>query len=224
MLCSRQLRSLALTALLVACGGTVSHSGSNGGAGPTGGTSSGGTNAMGKSCEYDGNTYASGDVVPMGECSSCRCTDGDIACTLLPCDPQGCNFAGKLYQTGESFPAGDGCNTCTCQADGSIGCTLIGCPSNDACQTLADQYVSFISSAAACTTNQDCSLRITGNLPCGCARWINPSHMMEIYQAQMVEDDYQTQCRTDVACAPCPPLQEPGYCVGGTCVSEVLPK
>ena len=34
----------------------------------------------------------------------------------------------KCTKPGESVPAGDGCNTCICNEDGTLGgCTLIGC-------------------------------------------------------------------------------------------------
>jgi len=38
---------------------------------------------------------------------------------------------GRVYKSGDFFPAGDGCNTCQCEPEGSppggYGCTLIGC-------------------------------------------------------------------------------------------------
>jgi hypothetical protein len=37
-----------------------------------------------------------------------------------------CRAGGTSYRIGESFPAGDGCNTCSCSASG-IACTLIAC-------------------------------------------------------------------------------------------------
>jgi hypothetical protein len=42
-----------------------------------------------------------------------------------------CKYDGKGYALGESFPATDGCNTCSCEKTGSISCTEIAC-SNDA--------------------------------------------------------------------------------------------
>ena len=42
---------------------------------------------------------------------------------------QGCMHNGQLHPAGSSFPAGDGCNTCSCTAEGLLGCTKIGCPS-----------------------------------------------------------------------------------------------
>jgi hypothetical protein len=38
-----------------------------------------------------------------------------------------CSYGGETYDVGESFPAEDGCNTCTCMEDGSAACTLMGC-------------------------------------------------------------------------------------------------
>jgi hypothetical protein len=39
----------------------------------------------------------------------------------------GCDYGGQHHAPGESFPAGDGCNTCSCGFDGSVGCTLAYC-------------------------------------------------------------------------------------------------
>ena len=52
----------------------------------------------------------------LGDCeSSCAtpvtCEDGD----------------GTVYNVGDSFDAGDGCNTCTCTDSGLIACTLMAC-------------------------------------------------------------------------------------------------
>jgi len=43
-----------------------------------------------------------------------------------------CFYGGMTYRPGQSFPADDGCNTCTCLANGQAGCTKIGCPPRDA--------------------------------------------------------------------------------------------
>jgi hypothetical protein len=43
-----------------------------------------------------------------------------------------CVYGGKVYQTGQSFPADDGCNTCTCLSNGGAGCTRKACPPLDA--------------------------------------------------------------------------------------------
>lgn len=38
-----------------------------------------------------------------------------------------CTQDGESYDAGETFLAADGCNTCSCAADGTIGCTQLGC-------------------------------------------------------------------------------------------------
>jgi hypothetical protein len=40
-----------------------------------------------------------------------------------------CSLGGKTYAAGATFPATDGCNSCTCQADG-VACTTKGCPTD----------------------------------------------------------------------------------------------
>ncbi|XP_061190318.1 kielin/chordin-like protein [Saccostrea echinata] len=38
-----------------------------------------------------------------------------------------CRYNGRFYKVGQSFPAGDGCNRCTCRSNGQVICTLIAC-------------------------------------------------------------------------------------------------
>jgi hypothetical protein len=38
-----------------------------------------------------------------------------------------CEFGGETHQIGETFPAGDGCNSCHCDEDGEVSCTLLEC-------------------------------------------------------------------------------------------------
>ena len=37
-----------------------------------------------------------------------------------------CEYAGKIYKSGEGFPSDDGCNSCSC-VDGEVACTLMAC-------------------------------------------------------------------------------------------------
>ncbi|MDX1503031.1 MAG: hypothetical protein R3325_11785 [Thermoanaerobaculia bacterium] len=61
-----------------------------------------------------------------------RCEPG-LLC--VPREPTGdlpgtcaaCEYDGQPYQVGDTFPAGDGCNTCFC-AESFVGCTLMLCP------------------------------------------------------------------------------------------------
>ena len=38
-----------------------------------------------------------------------------------------CGYSKLVYSSGDTFPDRDGCNTCTCQEDGQVGCTEIAC-------------------------------------------------------------------------------------------------
>lgn len=40
--------------------------------------------------------------------------------------PRACTFMGRTYQEGETFPAGDNCNSCSC-LDGEVACTDVAC-------------------------------------------------------------------------------------------------
>jgi hypothetical protein len=43
-------------------------------------------------------------------------------------DEETCEWDGQTYDVGETFPAGDGCNSCHCNEDGEVTCTLLACP------------------------------------------------------------------------------------------------
>jgi hypothetical protein len=43
------------------------------------------------------------------------------------CEVASCEYDGRTYPVGSSFPANDGCNTCNCSEDGSALCTLALC-------------------------------------------------------------------------------------------------
>ena len=66
----------------------------------------------------------------MDELASCEESDFLTAPAGWDCVPvweQRCEHGGTVYFPGDSFPAGDGCNTCTCNGDGRIYCTEIAC-------------------------------------------------------------------------------------------------
>jgi pacifastin inhibitor LCMII/VWC domain-containing protein len=115
-------------ACVVACGTSTSPP-SGGGGGGDGGAGS---------CNVDGKTYADGQSVPSTDtCNTCSCNAGAVSCTEKACPPgadggggeggAGCDYDGKRYAVGESFPSTDGCNTCQCSATGSVGCTKKAC-------------------------------------------------------------------------------------------------
>ena len=39
----------------------------------------------------------------------------------------GCDWQGQHYAPGQTFPAGDGCNSCSCEPNGQVACTLMAC-------------------------------------------------------------------------------------------------
>lgn len=121
----------------------------------------------------------------------CECKPSDMCILLLPpparnpstgecvefptvCDVptgwpacEGCTYEGVSYAPGESFPASDGCNTCSCSAGGAIACTEMACidpcwgawlDQNGICRTPADGVYPehCCSNAGACATNTDC--------------------------------------------------------------------
>jgi hypothetical protein len=49
------------------------------------------------------------------------------ACNVTVTNAPVCVYNDQTYQVGDTFAAGDGCNSCECQEDGTVGCTLIGC-------------------------------------------------------------------------------------------------
>ena len=65
-------------------------------------------------------------------CCSCYCVGDDAAQPdARPDETPQCDYHGTLYDDGELFPAGDGCNTCKCNPDGQspgeFGCSLVAC-------------------------------------------------------------------------------------------------
>ena len=70
--------------------------------------------------------------------------------------PTTCKYNGKEYKQGDTYPAKDGCNTCTCQKDGSSSCTLKIC--DKTCGGLHGKK---------CVDGEFCDLSNPGKLQCG---------------------------------------------------------
>jgi hypothetical protein len=63
-----------------------------------------------------------------------RPTDSKPSSDLAATDAKaGCSFGDRSYAVGETFK--NDCNTCSCQANGTIACTLMACPPTDASTT-----------------------------------------------------------------------------------------
>ncbi len=52
----------------------------------------------------------------------------------------GCEYAGKRYAVGDSFPDQDGCNQCACSEGGEVSCTLKACLPDEACSYSGKVY------------------------------------------------------------------------------------
>ena len=59
-----------------------------------------------------------------------------------------CAYDGDTYTQGQSFPSTDGCNTCTCGAGGSVGCTKMAC----ACDPANEPWRNYLGSPQQCIT------------------------------------------------------------------------
>jgi hypothetical protein len=78
---------------------------------------------------------------------------------------KGCEYGGVHYRPGDGFPSSDGCNQCSCQANGSVLCTLRACAAT--CGGLAGltcaegQYCNFAPEARCGAADQTgtCAVR-----------------------------------------------------------------
>ncbi|MBM4356415.1 MAG: hypothetical protein FJ109_21910, partial [Deltaproteobacteria bacterium] len=71
----------------------------------------------------DCDGHALGEEWDVG-CNTCICESSGMSCTLLEC-PETCPGGSEV---GSSWPAEDGCNTCSCMKDLTVACTAMACP------------------------------------------------------------------------------------------------
>ena len=85
-------------------------------------------------------------------------------CIVVEGDGSGatCEYAGESYESGESFPASDGCNTCSCGEDGEVLCTVMACET-PVCEVGGQSYAPGESWAADCNT---CACMDDGTISC----------------------------------------------------------
>lgn len=74
-----------------------------------------------------------------------------------------CEYGGKTYQPGDSFPADDGCNTCSCSPSGGVGCTLMYC--SGGCDYQGEHYEPGESFTASDGCNT-CTCEAGGSISC----------------------------------------------------------
>jgi hypothetical protein len=179
-----------LVAAVSACGGASVRDGDGDG---TAGSGAGST-ASGRGGAGSGATSGSGASSSAGTGTSSA----------------GCEWNGDRYAVGASFPAGDGCNSCTCSASG-VSCTEADCVQ---CDDLAVTYGEAIDEARSCDPNDPsaCSETIVAGLQCPCDSFVNPEHADAIALAGQIAGEYKAHgCAEPVLCEPClPPIS--AYC------------
>lgn len=117
-----------------------------------------------------------GETFPAEDgCNTCRCeADGRVACTLIGCEPGDggasgggdvCQYGGKTYRAGDTFPSTDGCNSCSCGPGGSVGCTERACLPLGGCAYGGKRYAvgDAFPSTDGCNT---CSCGQDGTVAC----------------------------------------------------------
>ena len=78
----------------------------------------------------------------------------------------GCESSGKHYAQGERFPAGDGCNTCSCDERGGIQCTLVYCGPIDQGCTTADGKTYLVGQQVSNDGCNTCTCMASGDVAC----------------------------------------------------------
>ncbi|HIA01105.1 MAG TPA: hypothetical protein EYN66_04245 [Myxococcales bacterium] len=103
----------------------------------------------------------------------CKETDVEKACDIDgQCDagPSNCKLGPGQCTPGTSFPADDGCNTCTCPGNGKKSdgmCTEMACPPNDCSQKkCGDECALVVDCIASCNADGKCVCN-NGDLQCG---------------------------------------------------------
>jgi hypothetical protein len=132
-------------------------------------------------------------------------------------DETRCVYDEKTYTVGQTFPDQDGCNTCSCESDGRIACTLIGC---DSCNDVTTRYDDAMAEAKSCDPERagQCSKLVLEGLACACQTFVNAGKSQAIAAAATAQAQYQAlSCSGGVACGPClAPLS--AYCsAAGRC-------
>lgn len=151
------------------------------------------------------------EVTGGGASDPCGSEKDGVAIDCFPV----CEYGGSTRQAGESFPALDGCNTCTCFEDSTVACTELACaegceyagqlygtgesfPAGDGCNTCTCEVGGFVS----------CTLAV-----CGVCSYNGQSYVPgDVFPAGdgcnscTCLDDGSVAC-TDMACA-CDPAAE----------------
>jgi hypothetical protein len=144
-----------------ATGGTSGSGGSGGTSGSTGG--SGGAIGATGGAGGNGTGGSSAGLGGAGAGSGGSSAGGTSPAGMGGASEVVCNYGDQTYRPGQSFRSVDGCNTCYCANDGTIGCTLIDCPgSGGAGGSTGTGGSSGQGGAASCTEPQIGQICIRG--------------------------------------------------------------
>lgn len=85
------------------------------------------------------------------------------ACNVVVTNAPTCTYNDKTYAVGDNFADLDGCNSCECQADGTIGCTLLGCVTTCDYEGATYEAGETFDAGDGCNS---CSCEIDGTVAC----------------------------------------------------------
>lgn len=80
--------------------------------------------------------------------------------------PPRCFYEGHGYSSGDTFAATDGCNTCTCNANGSVSCSKLKCT----CEPESEPWRTYLGTPQQCMTiRYTCPMnQVPFSNACGC--------------------------------------------------------
>jgi hypothetical protein len=196
-------------------GGSSGHGGTGGTGGKAGTTALGGSGAGALGGSDTGGGTGTG---ASGEAGALPATGGDG-----PIASHTCIYAGTSYNLGDTYPAGDGCNTCTCTLAGT-NCDSVHCY-NATCDRIEQEYEQAVAKALTCTpdTPNACGYLVSTALLCGCPVYASDWTELDIIGSKWANNDCNP---TDpVLCAPCPVVPAHGVCMAdGQCAgTDALP-
>lgn len=132
-----------------------------------------------------------------------------------------CIYEGVTYAVGQSFPLRNDCNTCSCQADGSLVCSQRACP--DKCAGVQEKYAEALERAKACDpTQQDqCTSKISDDARCGCPTPVNPANTDALTELSVQRGFALSACMPE--CTPCIGYDNPTCTAAGRCEDTPRP-
>jgi hypothetical protein len=135
---------------------------------------------------------------------------------------RGCYYGGTDHTLGSIYPAGDGCNSCTCTVKGS-NCGSAVCI-NPTCSNIEKKYEQAVLIARSCMPNQTtnaCVYVVPAKLRCDCYTYVTDQTGLS-----SIEDEWQAAgCNdsTSGSCPLCPELGTVSFCGSdGTCASSFV--